>query len=180
MEPVSRRQAIGIGMSGVVAAGIGAISFLATATPAGAQTTSATGTRATTVPHDRRQPGFRRGFPGADLQAIATALKLTPAQVRQQELAGKSIAQIAQAQNVPLQTVKDAISTAAKSRLDQAVSAGRLTSAQETQQLTNLQARLDSLLNNTPHTPPTGASGVHTAGRRPAWRHGPHRRPATA
>jgi hypothetical protein len=152
MESVSRRNVLGLGATTLAAAALGAMSLLAAAAPASAQsaTTTATTTAATTARRGRGGTGFGRGFAGGDLQAVATALKLTLAQLRQQHQAGKSIAQIFQAQNVPLQTVKDAIIAAAKSRLDAAVTAGRLTSAQETQQLTTLQADLDQFLNRTP------------------------------
>jgi len=100
--------------------------------------------------HPRGGPGFGHGFGGGDIQAVATVLKLTPQQLQQQFQAGKSVAQIAQAQNVPLQTVKDAITAAAKTRLDQEVSSGRITSAQETQMLANLNSSLDQRLNATP------------------------------
>lgn len=104
------------------------------------------------------RPGSRvgGGF-GVDLQAAATALKLTLPQLQQQLRSGKSIAQVAQAQNVPLQTVKDAITAAARSRLDQQVAAGRLASAQETQRLNALQANLDQRLNATGGQHPMGS-----------------------
>ena len=178
MESVSRRSVVGMGLTTLAAAGMGALSFLAVVTPVSAQTgtTTTTTTTTATAQHGRGGPGFGRGFPGGDLQAVATALNLTLAQVRQQQQAGKSIAQIAQAQNVALQTVKDAITAAARTRLDQAVTAGRITSAQETQQLTNLQANLDTFLNRVPGQRPTGVAGhVPSGGRRPGWHPG-HRR----
>ena len=101
-------------------------------------------------PRPERGPGFPGFGLGADSQTVATALKLTPQQLQQQVRSGKSIAQIAQAQNVPLQTVEDAIANAAKTRLDQQVAAGKLTSAQETQFLNGLKSRLPQLVNATP------------------------------
>jgi len=109
------------------------------------------------------------GF-GVDLKAAATALKLTLPQLQQQLRSGKSIAQVAQAQSVPLQTVKDAITVAAKSRLDQLVAAGRITSAQETQRLNALQANLDQRLSATggQHPRRSGTTGSTTSSAQPA------------
>lgn len=178
MSSLSRRQFVTRGAV-LAAAGLGALSFFASAAPAAAQgattTTTSTSSTSTARPRRRRGPGFGRGMLGADLQAVATALNLTTAQVQQQVRAGKSIAQIAQTQNVPLQTVKDAIVAAAKTRLDQAVAAGRLTSAQETQQLTRLQTNLDQRLNAVPGASlaaigRAGRAHPRPAGRRTGWR----------
>jgi len=110
--------------------------------------------------HPRGDHGFGRGpgggFFGSDSTTVATALKLTPDQLKQQVQSGKSIAQIAQAQNVSLQAVQDAIIAAAKSRFDQDVAAGRMTSDQETQRLNDLKTRIPQRLTATPGQFPRG------------------------
>lgn len=153
------------------------------ASPAGpiAQAPSPTATAAplAAAPAASAQPGRQRpafsGTPGAgggagflfgNSQVLSQALHLTPEQVQSQLQSGKSIEQIAQAQNVPLQQVGDAIAAAQKSRLDQAVSSGRMTSDQETQALQTFQARLPQLLAATPG-PNAGQRGPRARGTPP-------------
>jgi hypothetical protein len=57
------------------------------------------------------------------------------------------LAEVAQAQGKGVQGLEQALLAAARSRLDQAVSAGRMTSAQEQQQLANLPQRIDQFVN---------------------------------
>ena len=63
--------------------------------------------------------------------AVAAYLGLTRAELFKQLRSGKSLAQIATAQGKTVAGLKTAILNAAKSRLDRAVAAGRLTAAQE-------------------------------------------------
>lgn len=107
--------------------------------------------------------GGGAGFLFGNSQALSQALRLTPDQLQTQLRSGKSIEQIAQAQNVPLQQVSDAITAAQKSRLDQAVSSGRMTSDQETQALQAFQSRLPQLLAATPG-PDAGQRGPRSRG----------------
>ena len=140
----------------------------------------ATGAAVAGAPAASAQPGRQRpafsGTPGAgggagflfgNSQVLSQALHLTPEQVQSQLQSGKSIEQIAQSQNVPLQQVSDAITSAQKSRLDQAVSSGRMTSDQETQAMQNLQTRLPQLLAATPG-PNAGQRGPRARGTSPA------------
>lgn len=94
----------------------------------------------------------RLGLPlfQAEWQAAAKALNLTPAQLQTDTRGGKSVASIAQSQGVALQTVENAMIAAAKAQLDQDVSSGKITAAQENTLLTNLQSHLAQLLNATP------------------------------
>src|SRR5206468_2649785 len=69
-------------------------------------------------------PGF-----GLELNAAATAIGITPQQLRT-ELAGKSLAQVAQAHGKNVADVATALKNAAHARIDQAVAAGRLTADQ--------------------------------------------------
>lgn len=89
----------------------------------------------------------------ADMAAsIEQTLHLTPQQLRQQRQLGQSIAQIAQAQGVPLATVTSNIDAAAKQSLDAQVSGNHITAAQEQRILTALDKRLPAILNRTPKT----------------------------
>ena len=96
------------------------------------------------------------GHPGP--AAIASYLGLTPAQLRQQLRAGKTLAQIAVAQGKSVAGLEDAIYKDVQTHLDQAVAKGRLTSAQEQAMLAELKAHLDDIVNHS--GPPAGARGA--------------------
>jgi hypothetical protein len=95
--------------------------------------------------------GFRhRGVRGA--AAVAGYLGLSRTTLRRELQSGKSLAQIAA--STPGKSVaglKAAIVAAGKARLEQAVSSGRITAAQEQQWLAALPARIDALLQRTGH-----------------------------
>lgn len=97
--------------------------------------------------------GLHRGFGHfgffGNLTAAADYLGLTEAQLRSQLEGGKSLAQVAQAQGKSVAGLVDSLVAAAKQRLDQAVAAGRLTQAQETEMLGGLRDRITSLVNST-------------------------------
>jgi len=101
-------------------------------------------------------PGFELAGPGlaqhveiAGLDAAASYLGLTEAQLRSDLESGKTLAQVAAAQGKPLAGLKQALLADAKSHLDQAVKDGKLTAAQEQQMLTDLSSHLDDLINGT-------------------------------
>ena len=80
-------------------------------------------------------PGFGRGLGrigGASLTAAAQAIGITPEALRQ-ELPGKTLADVARAHNVDPARVATALKNEANTRIDQAVSNGRLTAEQATQ-----------------------------------------------
>ncbi len=89
------------------------------------------------------------GGPAFGAGAVATYLGLTPAQLGDQLKSGKSLAQVAAAQGKTVDGLKAAILAAAKTRLDKAVAAGKLTAAQETAKLAELQSKLDDIVNHT-------------------------------
>jgi transposase-like protein len=89
------------------------------------------------------RPGFGGGL---DLNAAAQAIGISPQQLRQ-ELAGKSLAQVAQAHGKTGNDVDTALKNAANARIDAAVSSGRLTSDQGNTQKTNVDNRIDQLVN---------------------------------
>jgi hypothetical protein len=94
--------------------------------------------------HGRGGPGSR-GF-GGDLTAAAQAIGITADQLRT-ELPGKSLAQVAQAHGKSANDVAAALKTAANQRIDQAVTAGRLTAAQATTQKQEAATRIDQMVN---------------------------------
>jgi hypothetical protein len=96
-------------------------------------------------PHLRGLPG---GFAGpGGLNAAASYLGLSTPQLFQQLSAGKSLAQIATAKGKTVGGLEQAISTAAKSRLDKLVAAKVITAAQEKALLSRLSARLSQEVN---------------------------------
>jgi hypothetical protein len=97
-------------------------------------------------------PGRPPGPPGpimAGLDAAAKYLGLTQAQLQKQLRSGKSLAQIADARNKPLDGLKSAIEASVKSDLDKAVADKRLTQAQEDHILSDLHGRIDEIVNRT-------------------------------
>jgi hypothetical protein len=105
-------------------------------------------------PGDHRGPGGPvgpggRGF-GFGIEGAATYLGLTEDKLREQLEAGKSLADVAKAQNKDVAGLKAALKTAVTTKLDQAVKDGHLTEAQKTKMLAEIDKRLDEVINNTP------------------------------
>jgi hypothetical protein len=98
------------------------------------------GSQATPLaPKDRafgfgKGPGFWGGGSMADFDAMAKALNLNPTQLFEQLHSGKTLAEIATAQNVDLTKVQEAANAtriqAMKDRISQAVTDGTMTKAQ--------------------------------------------------
>ena len=106
-------------------------------------------------------PGAHRGV----LDAAASYLGLTPAQLLDQLRQGKSLAQVAGQRGKSIQGLRTAMAGAVKARLDKAVAAGRLTSAQERQILGDLSTRIEDEINGTGPGDGPGRPG-HGPGRR--------------
>lgn len=109
--------------------------------------------------------GFRHGFGHAGfgrLEAAASYIGITEAQLRTELEGGKSLAQVAKDHNKSAGGLVDALYADAKQKLDAAVSAGRLTKAQETEMLGGLRDRITSMVNS------TGIGGSHF--NRPGFR----------
>lgn len=88
------------------------------------------------------------GGPGAGLDAAATYLGLTPAQLRTQLQSVKTLAQIAKAQGKSTDGLKQAMLADAKKHLDADVKAGKLTQSQADKILAGLSSRLDDVIQN--------------------------------
>ena len=99
-------------------------------------------------------PGFRHGPGGPHeflhgLDAAASYLGLNEAQLHSRLESGKTLAEIAKAQGKSVAGLKDALVKDAKAKLDAAVKAGRLSSAEEQRILADLQQHVDDLVNGT-------------------------------
>jgi hypothetical protein len=97
-------------------------------------------------------PGFghRDGGPHAfmhGLDAAASYLGLTEDQLHTQLESGKTLAEVAKAHGKSVDGLEAAMVKDATTKLDAAVKAGRLTSAQEQQILTDLKQHVDDLVN---------------------------------
>jgi hypothetical protein len=98
--------------------------------------------------HER--PGmFAPGMFGAALRAVTSYLGITPAELRTALESGKSLAQIAKEHGKTADGLATALSAAAKTRLDRAVTAKRLSSAQEQAILHRLRTFFQRLVNRT-------------------------------
>ena len=98
--------------------------------------------------------GGHRGGPGRHeflgrLDSAAAYIGITEAQLRTELENGKSLAQVARAHGKSVDGLIAALVAAAKDKLDKAVSAGRLTKAQETEMLGLLKDRVTSIVNGT-------------------------------
>ena len=104
--------------------------------------------------------GHGFGGPGGpvSLDAAATYIGVTATELRTQLEAGKTLAAIATANGKTADGLKAALTTAATNDLDAAVTAGKLTAAQEKTILANLPARLDDEINEA-HTGGMGHGG---------------------
>src|SRR4051812_44822384 len=93
--------------------------------------------------------GFHHGGPPiAGLHAAATYLGLTDAELRTQLRSGKTLAQIAKAQDKSTDGLEQAMLGAAKQHLDAEVKEGALTQSQADDALADLSTRLDNLIQN--------------------------------
>jgi hypothetical protein len=92
-----------------------------------------------------------RGGPAGKAAVLRVAAKyigITP-KALVAELKGKSLAQVATAHGKTISGLKDALLEPFKARLDKAVAAGRISSADAQARLAKLSARLDELINKT-------------------------------
>ena len=92
--------------------------------------------------------GFRHfGFFGK-LDVAASYLGLTEAQLENELQSGKTLAQVAKDHGKSVDGLVDALVASAKQKLDAAVTAGRLTKAEETEMLNGLKDRITNLVNS--------------------------------
>jgi hypothetical protein len=99
-------------------------------------------------------PGFKRGGGPIEPGVAATALGLTPEQLRAELTADKSLADVAAAHGVDEQKVIDALVAAAEKRLAAAVTAGKLTQAEADARKADLPAHVKEMVEHA--RPPLG------------------------
>jgi hypothetical protein len=119
-----------------------------------------------------RFPGFGRGLgfkfgPGGALDSAASALGLKLSDLTAKLRAGKSIADVAKDQGKSLDDVKKAITDGVTKELDQAVKDKKITDAQRTEILKELDEHLDDLVTRSFDGP---LHGGKLAGPRGHWR----------
>ena len=92
--------------------------------------------------------GHRGGHHGfVDFSTAAGYLGLTEAQLRTKLEDGDTLAEVAKAQGKTAAGLVDALVAAAKTDLDEQVTAGRITAAQRTSILADIESRLDDVVN---------------------------------
>jgi hypothetical protein len=87
------------------------------------------------------------GHHGDELDAAASYLGMTEEQLRTELDGGNTLAQVAKQKGKSVDGLVNALYAAKKKELDQAVSAGRLTKADETQILSDLKQRITARVN---------------------------------
>jgi hypothetical protein len=102
--------------------------------------------------------GGCRGGPGANLDVAAQALNLSVEDLRERLRDGRTLAQVAQEQNVDVQSVIDAMVAAASAHIDEEVQEGDLTADEANERKANLEERITRLVNEGPqrHGGPRG------------------------
>jgi hypothetical protein len=128
-------------------------------------------------PHFRfHGPGGFRGprlhhAPFGHLSAAADYLGLSVPELLEQLTSGKSLADVAKAEDKSVDGLKEAMVADAKKRLDQAVEAGLLTKAQAKEKLDAIESKIDDIVNG--KFPDRGERRFHWRGGPPgdgAWR----------
>lgn len=94
---------------------------------------------------------------------LATTLKLTEAELQTQLQSGKTLKQIADAQNVDIADVKSTLTSDFKAHLDEEVKSGEHTQAEADAKLAEFKTRLDDMVNGV--RPAGGPEGHGRGGR---------------
>jgi hypothetical protein len=100
--------------------------------------------------------GQAHGLPGRHLDAAASYLGLTADDLRAELEAGETLADVAQAEDKPVDGLVDALVADERTELDQAVEDGRLTEAQADELLAGAEERMTDLVNGDLPGPPDG------------------------
>ena len=108
----------------------------------------------------RPGPGMRVGHLIADLDTAAQAIGIDTDALHDALQEGQTLAEVAQANGVDPQAVVDAMVAAARSRITEDVSAGRLSQDEADRLLADIESRITDLVNGVaPQGPPDGAPG---------------------
>jgi hypothetical protein len=106
-------------------------------------------------------PGGMRGGPGPGLEAAAEAIGITTDELRTALRDGSSLAEVAAANDVDVQTVIDALVAEATTHLDEAVANGRLTEAEASERAADLEEHITAHVNG--EHPGRGPGEDHTS-----------------
>jgi hypothetical protein len=101
------------------------------------------------------------------MDAVSKLLGLTPEQIHEQRLAGKSLVQIAQEKGVSKDALVNAILAAKKAVLDSLVSAGKLTQAQADAMYAHMQTQVPLAVERTTVGPFSGRGNGGNCGNCP-------------
>lgn len=164
-----------LGATGVLCVGLGAAALNGAFAAPAADTSAATLAAATATPTATASAGKNArpavGLRGVgSLTQIASYLGISVTDLRTALANEQTLAQVAQAHGKSAADLKDYLVSQLKSRLDQQVSAGRLTSQQETNLLNRASSRFDALINANLSNLGKGEPGFRPAGR---WGRGP-------
>ena len=95
-----------------------------------------------------QQDAGMRGGPGKDVAAIASVLKLTEAELKTQVQSGKTLAQIATAQSVSVQSVINVLVAGMQAHIAEELASGEITQAQATTKLASVTAKATERVNS--------------------------------
>jgi hypothetical protein len=102
--------------------------------------------------------GLRKGGPGANLSGAATAIGVTPEEVRAALAAGQSLADLAKSKNVDPQKVIDALLAPIVEHEKAEVTAGKDTQAESDKEIADATARITDFVNG---KAPLKGAGIH-------------------
>jgi len=105
-------------------------------------------------------PFIGRKLIGQSADTVANALHITTAELKTDLQSGKSIADIARSKGIDVNKVINTLVADASSKVDQAVSAGKLTTQQANTIKSHLQAAITNLVNNNFSKFPGGRFGL--------------------
>jgi len=108
-----------------------------------------------------QQAAGMRGGPGKDVAAVASVLKLTEAELKTQVQSGKTLAQIATAQSVSIQSVINVLVADMQAHIAEELASGEITQAQADTKLAGVTAKATERVNNLPPTRGAGTRGHH-------------------
>lgn len=143
-----RKLLAGVAVIAALGAGATIGAFLGVPTLSGAQTPTPTSSAAPVPRKGPFAPGVGlRG--GASLQVVAKDLNMTAADLKTALQGGQSIAALAKSKNVDPQKIINDLVTDATSRIDAAVSSGKITAAQAATMKANLTTGITAFVNGT-------------------------------
>ena len=143
-----RKLLAGVAVIAALGAGATIGLFIGVPTLSGAQTPTPNSSAAPRPGKGPFAPGLGlRG--GASLQIVAKDLNMSAADLKTALQGGQSIAALARSKNVDPQTIINDLVTDATTRIDAAVSSGKITAAQATKMKANLTTAITDFVNRT-------------------------------